>query len=218
MVANIRSLNARFAPAPEWSGERRRRLVARFTRNDVAALVRLGIIPEDASTELLNGQVVLKDRAAQGADAMTIGKNHSETVERLSDLRTSINTPQRHVRSQQPLVCGETHEPEPDFMVLRGTLSGYVDLPAAADAWCVVEVADGSYELDAGEKLAGYARAGVEQYIIINLRNRSAEIYTTAQVDLETYQSRQIIDENSDLTLRIGNGEYFSVPLKSILP
>ena len=45
-----------------------------------------------------------------------------------ADQRSRINSPARHVRSQQPLVCSETHVPEPDFMVLRGTLGDYADL------------------------------------------------------------------------------------------
>ena len=73
----------------------------RFTWRDAEALVRLGIIPEDASTELLNGLIVLKDRAARGQDSMTVGNNHTVCVERLSDLRGRINNAGRHVRSQQ---------------------------------------------------------------------------------------------------------------------
>ena len=61
-------------------------------------------------------------------------------------------------------------------MILRENLQAYRQrLATAADAWCVVEVADSSYERDRGEKYRAYAAAGVEQYIIINLRNRTAE-------------------------------------------
>lgn len=162
MVANTWTIAERFVPPPEpWL--QGRWLVPRFTRRDVEELVRQGIIPEDASTELLHGMIVLKDRAAQGELPTMVGKNHRKCVERLSALRKQIDTERRHVESQQPLVCTETHVPEPDFMVLRGTLDDYTDLATAADAWCVVEVADASYERDAGEKLAGYARASVGQ-------------------------------------------------------
>ena len=114
-------------------------------------MVRMGIIPEDASTELLNGWVVLKDRSAREQDPTIIGQDHHKCVERLSSLRKLIDNDNRHVESQQPLVCSDTQVPEPDFMVLRGTLDSYTDLPFAADAFCVVEVADSSYERDTGE-------------------------------------------------------------------
>lgn len=133
--------------------------VVQFTRADAEAMVRQGIIPEDGTTELLSGVIVLKDRAAVGEAPGMIGKGHVLCVECLSDLRTTINDGRRHVRSQQPVVCSDYHVPEPDFAVIRGRLEDYADHPAAADALCVVEVADSSYERDAGEKLTGYARA-----------------------------------------------------------
>src|SRR5689334_15710907 len=126
MVANIKSIAERFVPPPEQFLDGRWRL-PRLTRSDAEAMVRIGIIPEDASTELLNGMIVLKDRAATGEDPSMIGQDHRRCVERLSNLRLQINSASRHVESQQPLVCTETHVPEPDFMVLRGALDDYTD-------------------------------------------------------------------------------------------
>jgi hypothetical protein len=204
-------------PPPEPLLDGRWRL-ARFTRHDAEVLLRMGVIPEDASTELLNGLIVLKDRAATGQDPTMIGQGHRKCVERLSGLRTTIDTVARHVESQQPLVCSETHVPEPDFMVLRGTLNDYTDLPTAADAWCVVEVADASYERDSEEKLAGCARAGVAQYIIINLRNRTTEIYTNSDQAAGTYPPPQVIPADGHLSLRVGETETLTIPLGQVLP
>jgi Uma2 family endonuclease len=207
----------RFPPPPEQFLDGRWR-VPRFTRRDAEDLMRLGIIPEDASTELLDGLVVLKDRAATGEDPFMIGKDHRKAVERLSDLRTQINDSRRHVQSQQPLVCSETHVPEPDFAVIRGTLDQYTDLPTAADALSVVEVADASYERDTGEKRTGYARAGVVQYIVLNLRNRTAEIYSAPNTSAGTYESLRVIGEGEPLPLRVGENEFFTVALTELLP
>jgi Uma2 family endonuclease len=201
-------------PAPVLAG---RWQLARFTRDDVSVLLRLGIIPEDSTTELLSGMIALKDRAAEGEAVTSVGKNHLKCVERLSNLRTQINGSSRHVQSQQPLVCREDHVPEPDFVVLRGTLDDYTDLPIAADAYCVIEVADSSYERDAGEKLIGYARAGVLQYIILNLRNRTAEVYTNPDSSAGSYGSREIIAESGIMMLKVGEIETFSMPLPDVL-
>lgn len=181
-------------------------------------MMRMGIIPEDASTELLNGLIVLKDRSAVGQDSRMIGTDHTKCVELLSDLRSQIKTASRHARSQQPLVCSETHMPEPDFAVVRGVIHDYDDHPTANCAYCVVEVADSSYERDAGEKLEGYARAGVAQYVIINIRNRTAEVYITPDVGAGTYSPPRIVAENEALDLRVGDGEFFSIPLADVLP
>jgi hypothetical protein len=217
MVARRLTIAERFVPPPEpfVAG---RFLVPRLTRTDAEALVQLGIIPEDASTELLNGMIVLKDRSAVGQDVRMIGDAHTKCVELLSDLRVQINNAFRHVRSQQPLVCSETHVPEPDFMVLRGTLKEYADLPTPSDAFCVLEVADSSYERDAGDKLRGYARAGVAQYVIINLRNRTAEVYADPDVRAGSYRPATVITAAQSLPLRVGVEDYFAVPLSVVLP
>ncbi len=48
----------------------------------------------------------------------------------------------------------------------------------AADCCLLVEVADRSLAHDQGEKLAGYARAEIPVYWIINLRADRVEVYT----------------------------------------
>lgn len=217
MIAKSASPIPRFVPPPGPMLEGRW-AVAQFTRADAEAFVRMGIIPEDASTELLSGVVVLKDRAAQGQDSAMIGHEHRVCVEHLSALRKQIDGSGRHVESQQPLVCSEIHVPEPDFMVLRGVLEDYTDLPNAADAWCVVEVADASYERDVGEKLRGYALAGVAQYIIINLRNRTAEVYTGPDASAGIYPPPRVVAESETLALRVGADEVFGVILRDLLP
>ena len=146
-----------------------------------------------------------------------VGQAHRRCVERLSALRIRIDTPQRHLESQQPLVCTETHVPQPDFMVLRGALGDYNDLPYAADAFCVLEVADSSNERDAGEKRNAYAKAGIVQYVIINLRNRTAEVYGLNDVTDGEYPPPTVIPETGSIPLRIGDAEVFAVPLAELL-
>jgi hypothetical protein len=218
MVASSKTIAERFVSPPQIVLRGTARLW-QFTRKDVAALVRMGIVPEDASTELLDGMIVHTDRAATGEDALRVGKDHRVTVERLSNLRSQLNTSARHVESQQPLACTDTDEPQPDFMVIRGQLEDYGDDgPTAADAFCVVEVADSSYERDSGVKLKAYAKAGVQQYIIINLRNRTAEVYTQPNRAAETYPPPQILSADQALPLRVGESESFTVSLASVLP
>ena len=107
--------------------------------------------------------------------------------------------------------------PEPDFAVIRGTLDEYTDLPAAIDAFSVVEVAAASYERDTGEKRVGYARAGVAQYIVLNLRNRTAEVYATPS-SAGVYPPPQVVGEGQSLLLRVGENDFLPIPLTDILP
>jgi len=67
MVAKSMTTAERFrtAPDPFIAGRWR---VPRLTRADAEVMMRQGIIPEDASTELLNGLIVLADRSARTQD------------------------------------------------------------------------------------------------------------------------------------------------------
>jgi hypothetical protein len=217
MVASTSPLADRFVSPPEPLLSGRWRLL-RIDRAGAKVMLEKGVIPEDATTELLDGMVVLKDRSARNEDPTRVGTQHRICVEKLSNIRGRINNAARHVESQQPLVCSETHVPEPDFMVLRGTLESYTDLPMAADAFCVIEVADSSYERDAGEKLVGYARAGVAQYIILNLRNRTAEVYTNPDPAAASYPPPQIISAGGAVPIVVGEGQVFSLEMVDVLP
>jgi len=191
----------------------------RFSIHDALAMVRQGIIAEDATVELLDGQLLYRDRFDLRGDQIVEGIKHNYVVTALGELRDQINNDQRHVRTQSTLVCSETHAPIPDAVVLRDVLRAYRDrLPVAADALCVVEVADASYERDSGEKLAAYARAGIAQYVIVNLRNRTAEIYTNPNPSAGTYPPPQVITADGSLPLRVGEAEFLSVPMGRVLP
>ena len=190
-----------------------------FTRADLATLSRMGSVPEDASTELLDGVIVHTDRAGTGEDVLRVGREHRICVERFSNLRTRINGDSLHVQLQQPLACSDNREPQPDFMVIKGRLEDVgEDGPWAAEAFCVVEVADSSYERDANVKLATYARAGVPQYVIVNLRNRTAEVYADPDPADGTYGAPTIVQADRSISLRVGADEVFTVPLADLLP
>ncbi len=191
----------------------------RFTLKDALEMVKHQILPEDISIELLYGQLVFRDRFDLVEGVITCGPRHRYVVCMLADLSMQINNSNRHLSSQFQLECSQWHVPIADAVILRGNLGSWKDnWPTAADAYSVIEVADSSYERDAGEKLFGYARAGIPQYIIINLRNRTAEVYTTPVQATGTYAPAQIVNESEMLQIRIGEAEFFSVPLANLLP
>ena len=192
--------------------------LVRFTVDDVQAMLRAGLLPEDASTELLNGCLVRKDRSAHGADPALHSPGHCYTVTQLGKLSATIDSPDRHVRTQLPIVCDAGQMPEPDFAILRGTNDDYMDrLPTAADALCVVEVADSSLERDRDEKLPAYARAGVPRYVILNLRNRTAEVYTQPDRSAGVYLKMGVVLLDGTVALLADGEPAATVPLVSLL-
>jgi hypothetical protein len=190
----------------------------RFNLADTLEMVRATVIPEDVSIELLNGRLVYRDRFDIKDGVVVFGPRHRYVVCKLADLSIGINDGHRHLSSQCQLTCSDWHAPIADAVVLRGSIADFDGLPTAADAFCVVEVADSSYERDAGEKLFGYARAGVPQYVIVNLRNRTAEVYAGPDVAAGTYPPPTIVPADGVLSLRVADGELFDVPLADLLP
>ena len=189
-----------------------------FTADDVMRMIDDGTVSEDASAELLNGYIVHTDRSAHGGDPTMHSPRHRKAVRRLTSLVAEIDTNDRHVQIQSPIVCAALQMPEPDFAVIRGSDDAYTSrLPAAADAFCVVEVADSSLERDRQEKLPIYARAGILQYVILNLRNQTAEVYANPDSAAGTYASTEIVPADGSIALRVGDTEFHRVPLASLL-
>src|ERR1700722_11253416 len=92
-----------------------------FTVDDVTLMVRQGILPEDSTTELLNGLIVVKDRADHAGDPMVHGARHRLAIRRLMALAARIESDSRHAQVQLPIICGVDQMPEPDFAVIKGT-------------------------------------------------------------------------------------------------
>lgn len=191
----------------------------RFTVSDALEMVEQGILPEDGRIELIDGSLIYRDRFDLRGSEIVEGAKHTYVIAALAQLASRINDEHRHLRTQSTLICSETHAPIPDGTILRGALRDYRDrLPNASDTFCVIEVADSSYERDAGEKLVGYARAGVAQYVIVNLRNRTAEVYAAPDAAAGTYPPPQIVGEGETLLLRVGEAAFFPAALAELLP
>ena len=81
-----------------------------------------------------------------------------------------------HVRSQAPVALDDDSEPEPDAAVVPGVprdyLGGHPSRPVL-----VVEVAGSSLRLDRRLKSRLYARAGLQEYWIVNIVEHVLEVY-----------------------------------------
>ena len=88
----------------------------------------------------------------------------------------------RFVNSAAPIdVAPEdnpTNEPQPDIIVLKRTFTGFLTaVPSPRDLELVIEVADTSLAFDLTTKAALYARAGVPEYWVLDLRGRRLVVH-----------------------------------------
>jgi Uma2 family endonuclease len=82
------------------------------------------------------------------------------------------------ISQQLPIVVSERSEPEPDFALIRWRDDYYASgIPTNADAFAIIEVSDSTLRFDRGKKRAVYARAGIAEYWIVNVRAEQIEIH-----------------------------------------
>lgn len=82
------------------------------------------------------------------------------------------------MRPQLPLSVGGLSQPEPDVAVATGSVRDYGNAhPAADNAVLVVEISDSPLVPDQATQAGLYARAGIQEYGIVNLPERLLEVH-----------------------------------------
>ena len=150
------------------SGQVRPRL---FTIDELEAMVRAGIIGADERVELIEGQIV---------ELHTPGTRHVWTVSRLT--RTFARRDSVVITPQSTFELHLRGGPEPDLVVLRDSASQF-RRPSPADAVLVIEVSDTSLAYDRNVKAPLYARAGVPEYWIVDLKGERVEVFQEPSPD-----------------------------------
>jgi Uma2 family endonuclease len=123
--------------------------------------------------ELLEGEImVLSPQKAE----------HFTTTDRVTELLRDRFGPGFHVRMQGPIDLGPHSDPEPDVAVVAGTRDDYATRHPRT-AVLVVEVSDTTLGSDRTRKASLYARAGIEDYWIVNLVDLQIEVYRQPRPD-----------------------------------
>src|SRR5438552_5121621 len=137
----------------------------RWNRTEYERLVDLGLFRGDP-VELIGGQLVVAE--PQGSD-------HATAVGAADDALRAILPAGWIVRAQMPVALDDESAPEPDLVVVPGIRAAYRESHPAHPA-LAVEVADSSLEFDRQHKGSLYARAGIQDYWIVNLTGRVLEV------------------------------------------
>ena len=124
-----------------------------------------GVLGEDDRVELINGEII---------DMAPIGQGHVATVNGLNQALVLACVNKALVSVQNPVRLDRLNEPQPDFAVFRHRPDFYAtgDRPGPADVLLLVEVADSSLRYDRTVKLPLYARAGIPEVWIVDLKRR----------------------------------------------
>jgi Uma2 family endonuclease len=144
-----------------------------WTRADYDRLIAEGAFDHGDPVELLRGELVAREPQ---------GSYHFTTIALAAGALERSFGPGWTVRQRAPIMLDSESEPEPDLAVVRGEPIDFLQSHPARPA-LVVEVAETSLDLDRQLKGALYARAGLPEYWIINLRDRCLEVFRTPVPD-----------------------------------
>jgi Uma2 family endonuclease len=146
-------------------------------------MIEHGIFDENDNLELLNGVLIEK---------MTKGIRHAALNDLLGDLFREKLGNKIYVRLQNPIVLDDFSEPESDVVLAKPPRQTYFKRhPKPEDIFLVLEISDSTVAYDRNTKAAAYARAGIQQYLLLNLQNETLEDYREASAD--GYQFKQTL-------------------------
>ena len=145
----------------------------RWTRAAYDQLIEIGIFAPGEALELLDGDIIVAEPQS--------GPHYTAIYLAEEVLRAAFGVGWV-IRTQAPIALDDLSEPEPDVAVAPGTPREYSREHPARPV-LIVEVAASSLALDRDHKGSLYARAGLQDYWIVNLVDQVLEIYRTPTVD-----------------------------------
>jgi Uma2 family endonuclease len=140
--------------------------VRRWKRAEYDRLVALGAFDGDP-IELIAGQLVVAEPQRPC---------HASAVSSADYALRAVLPQGWIVRTQSPVWLDDESEPEPDLVVVPGLPADY-RLAHPGRPVLTIEVAESSLVFDRDVKGSLYARAAIRDYWILNLVDRSVEVY-----------------------------------------
>jgi Uma2 family endonuclease len=182
----------------------------RWRRAEYDRLVDLGVFVGER-LELLDGLLVVQEPQ---------GSPHAAIVGHVARLLGSAFGGGWHARLQAPLALDDDSEPEPDVAVVAGAHRDYLGAHPTTAA-LVVEVADSSLRLDRRLKAGLYARAGLQEYWIVNLVDGVLEVHREPQPAAGSaygwvYRSVEVVRPPATVTPLAAPG--MPIPVADLLP
>jgi Uma2 family endonuclease len=159
-----------------------------FTVDEFHRMLEAGVFGEEERLELLEGVIVAL--TSQNAP-------HASAIQRLTKWFVKQLDDAYALMPQLPVTLGKRTEPVPDLAVVRAEDIDRKTLPRTA--LLVIEVADSSLRKDRGVKTTIYARYGIPEYWIVNVKNSTVEVHRDP--DPEAGRYRTLLTAGPDATL-----------------
>ena len=168
----------------------RARKAVMWTREDCRKLEGMGLLPE--RWELVQGEIVSK---------MGTNLPHSMIAKRMDVWLSSVFPTACILPTCSIDVAPEdnpTSEPEPDITVLHQPAGELGHNPTPGDIALLVEVSDTTLDHDLGPKAKLYARAGIAEYWVVDIKGRRIHQHRLPQP--EGYASLRVVESGEALS------------------
>jgi Uma2 family endonuclease len=138
-------------------------------------MAEVGILDPDDRVELIEGEII---------QMSPIGERHAGCVNRATDLFTQLFKGKAVVTVQNPVRLNKYNEPQPDLTLCKWRADFYSSgHPRPADILLALEVADTTLKKDLTLKLPIYARLGIIELWIEDLRHDQVLVFREPEGD-----------------------------------
>lgn len=147
----------------------------RFTVDEYYRMAEAGILDEDDRVELIDGQILVME---------PISSEHGGHTRVLTHLFMPLVGDRAIISIQSPIQIDRFNHPQPDVVLCRPRDDFYKrSHPAPSDILLLIEVAWTSAARDRRLKIPLYGRAGILEFWLIDIPNRTLEVYTSPSDD-----------------------------------
>ena len=141
----------------------------RLTVEEYNRMGEAGILRPDERVELIEGEIL---------DMAPPGSRHAGTVNQLLGLLQRAVGDRAILLVQNPISLGSHSEPQPDFALARPREDYYKSAhPRATEVLLVIEISDASLRFERDVKVSLYARHGIPEVWLIDLRGKRLTRY-----------------------------------------
>ncbi|MGI8469123.1 MAG: Uma2 family endonuclease [Pyrinomonadaceae bacterium] len=138
----------------------------RWTRDQYYRMANLGFF-KGRRVELIKGEIT---------EMSPMKSAHATAVRLVVEILRNVFAKGFVVDSQLPMSFGKTDEPEPDVAVVEGKVRDFSN-SHPKNAALIVEISDTTLNFDRTKKASLYAENKIQDYWILNLKNRCLEVY-----------------------------------------
>ncbi len=150
--------------------------VIKWTQDEYYKMAELGFF-YGKRVELIEGEII---------EMSPMKSPHATAVSLVYEVLREVFDNNHFIRSQQPLSFSKITEPEPDLAVIKGKIRDFSDShPKTAEL--LIEVSDATIYYDRGKKSNLYAKNKIQDYWIVNLKDKRLEVFRRPIKDKNAY-------------------------------